>query len=77
MKPRKVTHTAHPRLICSLLTTCVANYVEFVANSYAITMAYDERTLDRIFAGSLLDLPPVLSKIVRIFTSSTFTGQTV
>ena len=28
----------------------------------------DEKTVDRIFAGSLTDLPPVSSKIVRIFT---------
>ena len=35
----------------------------------------DEQTVDRIFAGSLVDLPPVSSKIVRIFTSSTFPGD--
>ena len=35
----------------------------------------DEQTIDRIFAGSLIDLPPVSSKIVRIFTSSTFTDM--
>ena len=35
----------------------------------------DEKTIDRIFAGSLIDLPPVSSKIVRIFTSSTFTDM--
>ena len=35
----------------------------------------DEKTVDRIFAGSLSDLPPVSSKIVRIFTSSTFTDM--
>ena len=35
----------------------------------------DEKTVDRIFAGSLADLPPVSSKIVRIFTSSTFTDM--
>jgi len=34
----------------------------------------DDRTVDLIFAGSLENLPPVSSKIVRIFTSSTFTG---
>jgi hypothetical protein len=28
----------------------------------------DEKTVDRIFAGNLDDLPPVSSKIVRIFT---------
>ncbi|XP_013168603.1 PREDICTED: NACHT and WD repeat domain-containing protein 2 [Papilio xuthus] len=33
----------------------------------------DDRTVDLIFAGSLKLLPPVSSKIVRIFTSSTFT----
>ncbi len=31
--------------------------------------------MDRIFAGNLEDLPPVSSKIVRIFTSSTFTDM--
>ena len=35
----------------------------------------DEKTVDRIFAGALTDLPPVSSKIVRIFTSSTFTDM--
>ena len=35
----------------------------------------DEKTVDRIFAGCLSDLPPVSSKIVRIFTSSTFTDM--
>jgi hypothetical protein len=35
----------------------------------------DDRTVDLIFAGSLESLPPVSSKIVRIFTSSTFTGR--
>lgn len=35
----------------------------------------DEKTVDRIFAGCLEDLPPVSSKIVRIFTSSTFTDM--
>lgn len=37
----------------------------------------DDRTVDLIFAGSLENLPPVSSKIVRIFTSSTFTGTFV
>lgn len=37
----------------------------------------DDRTVDLIFAGSLESLPPVSSKIVRIFTSSTFTGAIV
>lgn len=37
----------------------------------------DDRTVDLIFQGSLDDLPPVSSKIVRIFTSSTFTGELV
>lgn len=37
----------------------------------------DERTLDRVFAGNLSDLPPVTSKIVRIFTSSTFTDMSM
>jgi hypothetical protein len=35
----------------------------------------DDRTVDLIFAGSLESLPTVSSKIVRIFTSSTFTGR--
>lgn len=35
----------------------------------------DDRTVDLIFAGSLESLPAVSSKIVRIFTSSTFTGK--
>ena len=35
----------------------------------------DEKTVDRIFAGCLEELPPVSSKIVRIFTSSTFTDM--
>jgi len=34
----------------------------------------DDRTIDRVFAGCLEELPSVSSKIVRIFTSSTFTG---
>lgn len=37
----------------------------------------DDRTVDLIFAGSLESLPPVSSKIVRIFTSSTFTGELI
>ncbi|XP_039442775.1 NACHT and WD repeat domain-containing protein 2 [Culex pipiens pallens] len=37
----------------------------------------DDRTIDTIFAGSLENLPPVSSKIVRIFTSSTFTDTTM
>lgn len=35
----------------------------------------DDRTVDTIFQGSLENLPAVSSKIVRIFTSSTFTGN--
>ena len=35
----------------------------------------DEKTVDNIFAGQLTNLPPVSSKIVRIFTSSTFTDM--
>ena len=38
-------------------------------------LSMDDKTIDRIFAGSLKDLPPVSSKIVRIFTSSTFTDM--
>ncbi|XP_022837099.1 NACHT and WD repeat domain-containing protein 2 [Spodoptera litura] len=37
----------------------------------------DDRTVDLIFSGSLKLLPPVSSKIVRIFTSSTFTDTTM
>nr|XP_018912430.1 PREDICTED: NACHT and WD repeat domain-containing protein 2 isoform X2 [Bemisia tabaci] len=37
----------------------------------------DDRTIDLIFSGSLESLPPVSSKIVRIFTSSTFTDTTM
>ncbi|CAH1405153.1 unnamed protein product [Nezara viridula] len=37
----------------------------------------DDRTVDLIFSGSLESLPPVSSKIVRIFTSSTFTDTTM
>ncbi|KAM0725564.1 NACHT and WD repeat domain-containing protein 2 [Formica fusca] len=37
----------------------------------------DETTIDSIFLGSLKSLPPVSSKIVRIFTSSTFTDTTM
>lgn len=37
----------------------------------------DDRTVDLIFSGSLENLPPVSSKIVRIFTSSTFTGMSI
>ncbi|KAF5284944.1 hypothetical protein FQA39_LY16899 [Lamprigera yunnana] len=37
----------------------------------------DDRTVDRIFAGALEQLPSVSSKIVRIFTSSTFTDTTM
>ena len=35
----------------------------------------DDRTVDKVFAGHLDNLPSVSSKIVRIFTSSTFTGE--
>ena len=35
----------------------------------------EEKTVDAIFAGALTSLPPVSSKIVRIFTSSTFTDM--
>ena len=35
-----------------------------------------ERRLCRVMNGCLDDLPPLQSNIVRIFTSSTFTGQT-
>ena len=45
-----------------------------MANSFTLTKM-DERVIDSIFAGSLTNLPPVSSKIVRIFTSSTFTDM--
>ena len=35
----------------------------------------DDLMIDHIFSGALNDLPPVSSKIVRIFTSSTFTDM--
>ena len=35
----------------------------------------NEKTVDRIMAGYLTDLPTVSSKVVRIFTSSTFTDM--
>ena len=35
----------------------------------------DERIVDNIFSGCLDDLPPLSSKVVRIFTSSTFTDM--
>ena len=35
----------------------------------------DEKIVERIFAGNLTNLPMVSSKIVRIFTSSTFTDM--
>lgn len=38
-------------------------------------MTRDEATVDRIFAGNLDLLPPLSSKVVRIFTSSTFTDM--
>lgn len=34
-----------------------------------------QRRLRRILAGYVNDVPPLSSRIVRIFTSSTFTGQ--
>ena len=35
----------------------------------------DDRILDNVFKGCLKGVPEVNSKIVRIFTSSTFTGE--
>ena len=35
----------------------------------------DEDAVDKIFAGCLENLPPLSSKVVRIFTSSTFTDM--
>ena len=35
----------------------------------------EEDILNRIFVGDFENLPSVASKIVRIFTSSTFTGN--
>ncbi|XP_035219910.1 NACHT and WD repeat domain-containing protein 2-like [Stegodyphus dumicola] len=37
----------------------------------------DDRAIDAIFLGCLENLPPVSSKIVRIFTSSTFTDMSM
>ncbi|XP_023244232.1 NACHT and WD repeat domain-containing protein 2-like [Centruroides sculpturatus] len=37
----------------------------------------DDKSVDRIFMGSLVNMPPVSSKIVRIFTSSTFTDMSL
>ncbi|XP_042912969.2 NACHT and WD repeat domain-containing protein 2-like, partial [Parasteatoda tepidariorum] len=37
----------------------------------------DDRAIDGIFLGCLDNLPPVSSKIVRIFTSSTFTDMSM
>ncbi len=34
-----------------------------------------QEKLKRVFSGSLEKLPPPTSKVVRIFTSSTFTGD--
>jgi hypothetical protein len=36
----------------------------------------EEEILNRIFIGDFENLPSLASKIVRIFTSSTFTGDT-
>ena len=35
----------------------------------------DEKEVDKIFAGCLDNLPALSSKVVRIFTSSTFTDM--
>ena len=35
----------------------------------------DEEAVDKIFSGCLENLPPLSSKVVRIFTSSTFTDM--
>ena len=35
----------------------------------------DEDDVDKIFSGCLENLPPLSSKVVRIFTSSTFTDM--
>ena len=35
----------------------------------------DEDAVDKIFSGCLENLPPLSSKVVRIFTSSTFTDM--
>ena len=35
----------------------------------------DEKEVDAMFAGCLDNLPPLSSKVVRIFTSSTFTDM--
>jgi hypothetical protein len=36
----------------------------------------EKQRFRKVLCGSLLDLPSLASKIVRIFTSSTFTGKT-
>lgn len=38
------------------------------------SLVNEEEILNRIYLGDLEDLPSLTSKIVRIFTSSTFTG---
>lgn len=40
-----------------------------------ITEEQDAESLQRVFYGKLDNLPSLASKIVRIFTSSTFTGR--
>ena len=37
----------------------------------------DEEQVRRVLAGDFRDLPSVSSRVVRIFTSSTFTGITL
>jgi hypothetical protein len=37
----------------------------------------EEEILNRIFIGDFENLPSLASKIVRIFTSSTFTGEKI
>lgn len=60
---------------------CENKFKEFIEENdkffIQTKLRMDDRTVDFIFAGSLESLPPVSSKIVRIFTSSTFTGSKV
>ena len=59
----------------NIKSTWVLKYILEILKTELTVWEMDEKTVDRIFAGSLVDLPPVSSKIVRIFTSSTFTDM--
>lgn len=47
----------------------------FYPKNTEFKLKMDDRVIDCVFMGSLKNLPSIKSKIVRIFTSSTFTGQ--